>query len=142
MTRVDFYVLGDGAGSSPEVLACKLTEKAYKLGHRIYIHTASPEQAARLDDLLWTFRAGSFVPHALCPDVEADDPAPVWIGCDAAPQRLDDVMVNLAPEVPAFFSRFERVAELVGGSHEDKQSARVRFRFYRDRGYELQTHNL
>lgn len=138
MTRIDFYVIQSG---SAEATACRLAEKAYKLGHRIYIHTRSPEDSARMDDLLWTFRGGSFVPHGVHP-VGEDESAPVLVGHDDVPEGECDVLVNLAADVPTFFSRFERVAEVVGSDKASKEQARERFRFYRDRGYELQTHEL
>jgi len=65
MTQVDFYILSDETGTARALLACRLTEKAWKQGHRVYINTASPQQLADLDDLLWTFRAGSFIPHGV-----------------------------------------------------------------------------
>ncbi len=142
MTRVDFYVIGEQQRSSRETTACRLVEKAYKLGHQIYIHTSSPEQSAQIDDLLWTFRAGSFVPHARAVTADNDHPPPVLVGHEAPPGHMDDVLINLAADVPVFFSRFTRVAELVADEHDDKHSARGRFRFYRDRGYPLQTHKL
>jgi len=134
--RVDFYVLeGDGGGR--QLLACRLIEKASTLGHRIYVHTASPAEAARLDDLLWTFRAGSFVPHATLPGE-----APVRIGHQGPPADGADVLVNLTASVPEFIDRFERVVELVGTEATDKEQARERFRDYRGRGLEPTTHNL
>lgn len=140
MTRIDFYILPDSATSSRPLLACRLADKAYRLGHRIYIHTESQEQAAYMDDLLWTFSQGSFLPHAL---VEATgEPPPVLIGHDAAPLAGTDVLINLADSVPSFVSRFERVAEIVDQSDAQKQVARERYRFYRDRGYALQSHNV
>lgn len=141
MTRVDFYVLGEADAGGAEALACRLTEKIYKLGHRIYVHAGSEEQAQRIDALLWTFRAGSFVPHARRGEADADE-VPVLIGSDAEPDPHNQVLVNLAPEVPNFFSRFERVAEVVTADPAHRTQAREKFRFYRDRGYELQTHNL
>lgn len=141
MTRVDFYVLPDSDTSTAELLACRLTEKIYKLGHQVYVHAESESQAQRFDGLLWTFRAGSFVPHALHDGPSAAQ-APVLVGFGVEPQAHTDVLVNLAGEVPGFFSRFERVAELVAGEPEQRDRARQKFRFYRDRGYELQTHNL
>lgn len=141
MTRVDFYVLGDSDPTGPELLACRLTEKIYKLGHQVYVHTQSDQQSQRVDALLWTFRAGSFVPHARQGENVPGD-APVLIGHGHEPESHTDVLVNLTAEVPGFFSRFERVAELVGTDPEHRAQAREKFRFYRDRGYELQTHNL
>lgn len=140
MTRIDFYISDDPAPTSRTRIACRLTEKAYRSGHRVYIHTASPDETLALDDLLWTFRGGSFVPHSTYSDAEPDDP--VIIGHGAEPGNEDDLLINLAPAVPAFFSRFNRVAEIVDGAPQTKALARERFRFYRDRGYTLETHHL
>lgn len=146
MTRVDFYLLeGDSAGGHDttalkDMAVCRLTNKAFQLGHRVCIVTADAEHTQRLDALLWTFSAGSFIPHALARD--AADGMPVILGHNEPPVVFDDVLITLAPQVPECFSRFQRVAEVVGPSDEEKQLARERFRFYRDRGYELQTHQL
>ena len=140
MTQVDFYILADEASTARALLACRLTEKAWKQGHRVYINTASPQQLADLDDLLWTFRAGSFIPHAVY--TETDDGQPVAVGHAVEPTGHNDVLVNLSSEVPAFFSRFERVAELVGADENERTAARERYRYYQDRGYTLNTHKL
>jgi DNA polymerase-3 subunit chi len=141
MTRIDFYISKDKHPGARQKLACKLIEKAYKLGHHIYVHTDSDQKASELDELLWTFRDGSFVPHHKLPATE-DQNSPVLIGHANEPGGEHDVLINLADEVPNFFSRFERVAELVDDNPENKTRGRDRFRFYRDRGYELKTHEL
>ena len=138
MTKVDFYILQSG---SREHSACKLIEKAFSLGHRIYVHAGSKEQLEKIDNLLWTFRAGSFIPHQRYRDDSSDD-SPVQLGTHNAPNIDSDVLINLAPEVPLFFSRFQRVAELVGSDEQAKALGREHFQFYRDRGYSLNTHNL
>lgn len=138
MTKVDFYILKSG---SREHTACKLIEKAYNLGHSIYVHVQSPEQAKHLDELLWTFRDGSFVPHE-CYETGKQHEAPIIIGAHEAPDVEHDVLINLSEKVPLFFSRFLRVAEVVGHHDQEKQEGRDRFKFYRDRGYPMDTHNL
>ena len=138
MTKVDFYILAQG---SPESTACKIVEKAYQLGNRIYIHTESAQQAKHLDELLWTFRDGSFVPHEQYQPGTPSE-SPVQIGCHDAPETDSEVLINLSTEVPLFFSRFLRVAELIGADPTAKTQGRDRFRFYRDRGYTIDTHNL
>lgn len=138
MTKVDFYILG--AGSS-EKMACRLAEKAYGLGNRIYIHTKTAEQAKHMNELLWTFRDGSFVPHEPYQAGSASE-SPIQIGCHESPETDCDVLINLAPEVPLFFSRFLRVAELIAPNQDAKTQGRERFRFYRDRGYPLDTHDI
>ncbi len=138
MTHIDFYILASSQPQGRERLACRLAEKVYRLGHRLYIHTADPTQSQLLDELLWTFRPGSFVPHEL----QGGDEAPVRIGHDAEKGEDAEVLINLAREVPLFFSRYERVAEIVDPSPEHRPPGRERFRFYRDRGYTLRTHDI
>lgn len=140
MTRVDFYVLPEGAGDKAS-LACRVAEKAYLSGHRVYIHTRDESQLSRLDELLWTFKPGSFVPHERVDSHTPDEKTPVLIGIQPPPGE-DDVLVNLAPEVPECFERFTRIAELVDGQPEGRAQARTRFRFYRERGFDVQTHEL
>ena len=60
----------------------------------------------------------------------------------AQPTTHTDLLINLAAEVPTFFSRFERVAEVVDTDAARRNQARERFRFYRDRGYAVETHNM
>ncbi len=141
MTRVDFYLL-ETAENSREHMACRLVEKAWRLGHRIYLLAPDAPASQALDELLWTFSQGSFVPHAVCAGAADADEHPVLIGHQEPPPALNDVLISLAPEVPAWFSRFARVAEVVGADETEKARARERFRFYRDRGYVLETHKL
>jgi len=141
MTRVDFYILeGSGARVRP-LFACRLVEKAFAQGHHVYINTESADQLHQLDDLLWSFSQGSFLPHAIYDQAESKQ-APILLGHATEPQECNDVLVNLSREVPAFFSRFDRLAELVDGDAAQRAAARERFRFYKDRGYTLKTHTL
>jgi DNA polymerase-3 subunit chi len=141
MTRVDFYLLNDNAETGKNLAVCKLTHKAFSLGHRIYILAPDFAQAQHLDRLLWTFNQGSFIPHGLGAE-SPDADIPVLIGYDDPPATHEDVLIQLTAQVPEFFSRFRRVAEVVNGGEEEKAQARERFRFYRDRGYALQTHKI
>jgi DNA polymerase-3 subunit chi len=52
------------------------------------------------------------------------------------------VLINLSNDVPPYFSRFKRVAELVSGEASQRSAARERYRFYKDRGYTLNTHEI
>lgn len=143
MTRVDFYLLSTTEANGKRLAACRLAHKAYRLKRRVYILTENADESANLDRLLWTFSPGSFVPHRVLAPTEPPDPnSPVFIGHDAPPAELNDVLISLAPGVPEFFERFDRVAELIGADTAERADARERFRRYRDRGLNVQTHNL
>ncbi len=140
MTRVDFHVLPASGKIDADRWACKLAAKAWRQGHRVYILAASETHARRLDDLLWTFRDTSFLPHALIADRSEDMRVLVGSGEEAPEEH--EVMINLAHPVPSFFSRFERVLEVVPAQEEPRTLARERFRFYKERGYPLESHDI
>lgn len=140
MPRVDFYVL---AGSDPHerlLFACRLAEKAFGRGHRLFVRAADAAQAAALDELLWTFRKGSFVPHRL--HCAAGPTAPVLIGTGAAPAEHREVLINLAPTLPEAFEHCARIAEPIDQSPAVLGASRERFRAYREHGCALETHRL
>ena len=142
MARVDFYILSEQGPRERYVFACRLAEKAYRLDNTVHIHAGSPEIAAQLDDLLWTFRDGSFVPHDLLAPSSADRNSPVTIGCDTGPEGSRDLLINLCDDVPPFADTFPRVAELVSSDDDCKRESRKRFVAYRDNGHTLETHNV
>ena len=142
MTRVDFYLLQGGKNANREQFTCRLAEKAFRLGHRIFLHSPDPQAARHLDGLLWTFRDTSFLPHALVTDAAEAEDTPILIGTGEEPPGEFDLLINLGTEVPEFFSRFDRVAEPVPPEENERARARERFRFYRDRGYPMETHEL
>ncbi len=94
-----------------------------------------------MDALLWTFQENSFLPHGLLGEA---DPAlnPVLIGNHTEAGDEHEILINLAPEVPQFFSRFERVLEPLGREAEIRNAGRLRYRYYRDRGYPLNSHQI
>lgn len=145
-TRVSFYVLPGADAGSRLGYACRLVEKAYKLQHRIHAHAADGSMAKHLDELLWTFRQGSFVPHELLAPGGAAPLAPVTIGSPDAAGSVDppaaELLINLATEVPAFYHRFPRVAEIVDGSPAGREAGRARHRYYREQGLEPETHEV
>ncbi len=139
--RVTFYVLPGAGERAWLVYACRLVEKAYLLEHRVRVHCDSAELAGRLDSVLWTFSDRSFVPHGLAGSAGAAG-APVVISADDQDVPPADLLVNLGREVPADFQRYDRVAELIDADEERRRAGRERFRFYRERGIEPETHTV
>lgn len=141
MTKVDFYLLAGSGQEARETMAFKLVEKIYSMKHRVYIHTDSAQASKRLDDMLWTLKAGNFLPHEISATNNHPE-TPIIIGHSEEAPGIDDVLINLSHSVPLFFSQFNRVAEFVDADESNKKLGRSRFKFYKDRGYELDTHEL
>ena len=144
-TRVSFYVLSGAKPTTRLGYACRLAEKAYKLHHRIHAHASDAGMAQALDVLLWTFRQGSFVPHAmLTSSSHLNSPVTIGFAGISTPGEPPsaDLLINLAVDVPAFFSRYARIAEIVDSSPESREAGRARHRYYREKGLEPETHEV
>ncbi len=143
MTRVDFYVLQDDAPTAREQFACRLVEKAFKRGHRIHLRTRDARHSQMLDDLLWSFRQGSFVPHVRLDDgpQQGGDETPVTLGAQAPPAH-SDVLVNLTDQLPELSAGVQRIVEVLDASAHTRAQARQRYRHYREQGYRVDSHTL
>ncbi len=139
MTRVGFYVVQGADPGQRLQVAARLADKAFANGHRVFINAVDEAQARQLDSLLWSFRPASFLPHALLGE---EDSEPVVIGWGQDPLHHDDLLVNLRLGVAPFFSRFRRVAEVVTQDPASLEALREAWRFYRERGYRLEKHDL
>jgi len=137
MTQIDFYThVSDRLRT-----ACVLSAKAVARGLRVTVFCTDPDTTQRLDRMLWTTPAIGFIPHC-APDDPLAPITPVILDHVGENLHNDGVLMNLRPEWPPFFSRFHRLVEIVGVDETDRAQARERFRFYRDRGYEIRTHDL
>ena len=138
MTRVDFYILQDQSQDASMRFACRLGLKAYLSGHPVHVHVADADSAAALDEMMWDYPKHRFLPHEIL-DPEQTPQSPVQIGFQP-PHHSEGLLINLDASVPAFFGRFDRVAEIVVG--ETREQGRLRYAHYRDRGYPLHHHEL
>jgi DNA polymerase-3 subunit chi len=141
MLKIDFYVMNDDPGTSRLQVACKLIEKAYAQKHQIYIHTDNELGANEMDELLWTYRDDSFLPHHITGD--GPEPAPpIQIGFSEPAAKHRDIMLNLSAGVPVFHTQFQRILEIVPADSLLQEQARERYRFYRQLNLPIQTHKL
>ena len=137
MTRIDFYFEAEDKLQ----VACRLSAKAARQKLRVLIYATDEAQAQRIDKMLWTWQATGFLPHCMSRSALAAE-TPVLITYDPEDTPHDEVLLNLHSAWPPAFSRFQRLVEIVGRDEEDREAARGRYRFYRDRGYEIAKHDL
>jgi len=137
MTKIDFYYHVENKFQT----ACSLSAKAYARGMKVLAFCADAEASQKFSRMLWTAPALSFIPHFTADDKLAPV-TPVIVDHAGANPIHDDVLINLRTERPPFFSRFQRLVEIVTLDEEDRELARDRFKFYRDRGYAIENHDL
>ncbi len=143
MAQVDFYILPENGNQ--KYFACALIQKAWKQGNNIFVNTRSESEAVAFDDLLWTFKDISFLPHCLAANNNTGN-SPIVIGEDnQTNSQIPDhttVMLNLTDQIPRDTNKLKRILEIVAGSESERQQARKRYAEYRDQGHELNNHKI
>ena len=135
MTRVEFFF---NVEDKLQKLA-ELSEKAIAKNVKLLMFTKNKEAAAEIQQYLWSLPQ-QFLPNYLPTDALASA-APIVVDWQGEKLFHDEVLVNLQHSQPLFFSRFRRLIEIVGVDEADKADARVRYKFYRDRGYEIKSYD-
>jgi DNA polymerase-3 subunit chi len=141
---VSFYALNQVDPDSVILFACRLAEKAHQLHHRVHIHTDSLEQANRLDELLWQFKAESFLPHVNLDEDQTKSQSECKITLDSGANVpvKPDVLINLASAVWDCHIEFSDIREVVSGDDTSRVLGRQRYRYYQSQGYDIETLKL
>lgn len=137
MTTIDFYT----HCSDRLEVAARLVAKAWAQHGSVRVLTSGETLTEQFGGMLWKSPPTGFLPHCrLGNPLVAETPILV----DHALQHEGPavVLINLHPSPPPFFSRFERLVEIVGAGDSEAAEGRERWRFYKERGYALRSHNL
>ena len=137
MTQVDFHILPDASVEARWLYTCRLVEKATGLGNSVLIAVDTQDEAQTLDDLLWSFKPESFIPHQI---IDGENETNVEITFSDKTGDHQQVLINLRSQVPEYFSRFARLAEIVIQEPNILENTREHYRFYKQRGYPIAQH--
>lgn len=134
MTRVEFFF----NVTDKLAKAAELCERAVAKGRQLTVFTQDEAMSHQLQQQLWQHAPSSFLPSAL-PQEDIGIYTPIILDAVGSHLLQDDILINLKIEHPPFFSRFRYLVELVGNDESDKVAARQRYKFYRDRGYQVKS---
>ena len=135
MTRVEFFFNVEDKLKK----LVELSEKAVEKNIRVMILTHDEAAAVSTQQYFWQ-QSGAFLPNCNKADALANQ-TPIIIDCEVDTSIHDDVLISLQHPQPTIFSRFKRLIEIVGTDEADKALARSRYKFYRDRGYEIRSYD-
>ncbi len=140
MTEISFYVGKNNTLRGRLLLACRLVEKARERNLHVHIHTDGFNTTKQMDELLWTWNETSFIPHTSL--ITKDTQEAVTIANDHEPIKNCDYLINLSNRRPDFFSRYEKMAEIIDQTETILTAGRERYSFYKNRGYTLKYYQL
>ena len=133
MTRIDFH---SNVGNQLDY-AARLTRKALAAGCRLVVRHDSVAQLEEFDRLLWSFSDVDFLPHVGVHDALADvTPVLQSLESDSAADFAHhEILLNLSTGIPADFTHYARLIEIV--PPDAIEAGRARYRHYQQQGYSL-----
>ena len=149
MKQVDFYLIENSVADARLKFACRLSNKLQRMQQKTLIVTEDIHIGKQLDQLMWTYSDTSFVAHDL---LDTENLA----GCTHSSLHIAelglvnpkvlagayDVLMNLSSKVLAYSHHFSRIAEIVEADASAKSDARLRFKEYKEQGFNLSTHPI
>ena len=142
MTHIDFYILSETSTDARYAFAYRLTDTLVRKQHRVHIHVDDADTAQLIDHTLWQFRPDRYVPHMrLEAPIEPIPPVTIGHGSDAPAPGID-VLLNLSLTIPEWFSRFDRVAEIISQQQAVLHAKRQCWQTYSQRGYPVKSHDM
>lgn len=143
MTRIDFYQLASRSADAREHFACRLAEKAVKAGTKVLIATQNEAMSTAMDERLWRFTPESFVPHTANTNSAIERiNSLVIISHHDEEHNQHDLLINLRSSLPAYFSHFARLAEIIIDEPSVLSASREHWQFCKSRGYPMNHHKI
>jgi len=137
--QIDFYVLKQPSAKA-SMAACDLALTMWERNQRVFVASKSEKACRQLDELMWQYPEGRFLPHALADQADAGK-AMVVIGALSA-LNTADVVINLCPEAIPQPERFSRILEIVPPADEERMTSRVKYRAYQELGLVPRTQEI
>lgn len=121
MTEILFYHLEQ---HPLERVLPVLVEKSLERGWRAVIEASSPERLQSLDDVLWTYRDDSFLPHAVAGTYN-DNAQPVLLTTETDNSNAADIRFFVDRAVPVSGEGYVRLVYMFDG-HDPNAVAEAR----------------
>lgn len=121
MADIRFYHL---TRKTAEQALPELVSRAYAKGHRIAVRVRDEGDLSRLDDHLWTYDAGSFLPHATIQDAQAAQQPVLLVSGNDNPAGADVLMLMPGAKTDGA-SGYALCCQLIDG-HDEAQVAQAR----------------
>lgn len=134
MSEIRFYHLQQKTldHALPEILS-----KALDTERRVVVKASDAEQVQKINDLLWTYRADSFIPHGSAKDGYESEQPVFLTESDDNPNGAE-ILILTGGATSEKISDFSLCCEMLDGNDADAVSAaRDRWKSYKEDGHEI-----
>lgn len=115
-----------------------ILSKAYAQGKKMVLRVGDEDTLARYDDLLWSQKPESFLPHGTGKDPRKEQ-QPIYLTLDEEnPAKADMLALYNIDTVPANISDFSLVCDFISGQNpESVEAGRARWKAYKAAGHNV-----
>lgn len=142
MPAIDFYILETTSEQDRYQFACKLAEKIFRQKQKAFFLTPSIEDSKNLDNLLWSFRPSSFIPHQIIQNSTHSLFDQILISNQDIPGSWSGILVNLTQELAPNIKKLSRIIEIIDNNEVSLTKGRQRYRHYKKMNLSPDTHKI
>ena len=131
MTNIKFFF---NVESKIDLVFSLLPERLNKKRNSL-IYCSNDIQLNHLSDKLWGDSSDCFFPHE---ENNHHNLNKITLS-NKSIEWMDDTIINISSKMVDGFNRYLNLFEIVSIDEEDKKLARLRFQYFKDRGYKIQS---
>jgi DNA polymerase-3 subunit chi len=136
-TKIFFIVL---SSAQKQKIVCDIIEKCYLANKRVVVYTRDQEEAHTVDQLLWTWKQSSFLPHLYSESLSTSHDEPIIITSQIEDCFDYNVLVLLDVVPKDTLNKFHTAIEFVEKYDITRLTeSRERYKMYKADKYNIQT---
>jgi len=121
MAKVSFYLF-EKSNERQVQSTCRLCRKILKQPAQIWLYCENTDLQQQLDEQLWSFDPGSFIPHGI-----DQEQASICIS-SRLPQESDWIVFNFNNQALEQIDKFSHIIEIIENNESAKQLGREKFK--------------
>ena len=123
-------------------VVCDVVENEFSQGNKVIINVSDENEGKSLDNMLWSWKQSSFIPHSFSISLSESTKDPVLITSDVSDDLSYDTLILVNPSNIEKFNSFKTVIDFAEKYNPTKiETDRKRFKLYRDQKFTIKTMN-
>ena len=132
MTEVRFYHLQKQTLDQALPL---ILEKVHQTGKRAHVRLVNEKEVNRMNDVLWTYKPDSFLPHG-CKKTGDAESQPIWLTHTNDNPNSANTLILTQGMTEDAMEGYSLCCEMLDGRNDQAvQDARTRWKTYKDKGF-------
>ncbi len=132
MTEVRFYHLQKQTLDQALPL---ILEKVYQTGKNAVVRMVDEKEVNRMNDLLWTYKPASFLPHG-CKKTGNADQHPIWLCAKAENPNNAKTLILTQGQTEDDMTPYDLCCDMLDGRNDEAvKNARTRWKEYKEKGF-------